>query len=889
MASDAGESSDMSKKWTQADLNRWVHHEHCKRRRLDSLLLVSLLMVASGIVCESYLPSFVWQGRLFLAAGLWTAGVFILAAAVLLLTGRFRDNSASRTGCLLDRIHLSMSRLESHQELKDSSHPLRDAQAEDTMNCFIEPRRSNWLWWRNCCGVVILGAVVWHALLLCNYRVSSLQAQASLAAAIPSAIDRSKPSSAPAETPEPRQDDYAMLQITAPRPLLKASAWEAVPWEGEGDSTRGFHELCLVLSVNGDEPLRIPLNSDTRNPEGKLSLGGTLELDLLGVMPYDVMSYFLEGFTQIDDAPHQQVTSPIQFIQIKDVSKDNPTQANPETRYHADLMAFLHRQIGLIRGTYEVISVGHSIGAVEQTDALRFLADNQKQLLDDLKFFLDKAPEEFHVMGFWEHMLDAGLAMEAAWMHLKGDDSTGQPPQPRESGMDQQKAVTAIVQALKSDGKDKTGPQIPNSPWPFTEDNKLLVPPLPPEENPEMQLAALEQKQQQVVVTLTRDRPYEIQGDQTQSPTGAPSDRPGAEQEGQAKANSSSAAQGQSRQNGQGQGSASGTGKQQDEISRALQNLMAQMHSQPSMARQMDQAHRSSRQVEAQIDAKQWKDAGTSARKSRSDIQQALDQLRRDADQRAENSLQEVQKHLNDARQEANDGRDAQAGNSVGTAIAELVHQAKQQHASGRQSLAEKMASLARQIDRMQIPDSLEQDRTPRNSQATKAIDEAIAMVADVRMMDESAGSFLADAINRLGEVLQRIKENNADAAMSPEEMRDLRRQAQLAADDILQAAEKGNSGASGQNNQAEWYVRMDTLRNTIHLSHSQGSGLRILSTVIEPAAKELHCLGRQVLRRMETVEMVRSFSPEDVPAQYRQRVVEYFETLSTQAGAAQK
>ncbi|NLY02347.1 MAG: hypothetical protein GXY83_40195, partial [Rhodopirellula sp.] len=49
-------------------------------------------------------------------------------------------------------------------------------------------------------------------------------------------------------------------------------------------------------------------------------------------------------------------------------------------------MAFLHRQIGLIRGTYDVISVGHSIGAVEQTDALRFLADNQKQLLDDLKF-----------------------------------------------------------------------------------------------------------------------------------------------------------------------------------------------------------------------------------------------------------------------------------------------------------------------------------------------------------------------------------------------------------------------------------------------------------------------------------------------------------------------
>jgi len=133
---------------------------------------------------------------------------------------------------------------------------------------------------------------------------------------------------------KPAESD-ARITWNSPESEIKAAAVEEVPLEATAVSSNGFHDAVLEIAVNGEGKSRTPITLDELKTTGKHTIKTSIYMDKIGVKPFDIVSYNLRaqrnGVTTAADT-----VSPIQFVQIKPLTENEPTNNPPQNQTNSN-------------------------------------------------------------------------------------------------------------------------------------------------------------------------------------------------------------------------------------------------------------------------------------------------------------------------------------------------------------------------------------------------------------------------------------------------------------------------------------------------------------------------------------------------------------------------
>jgi len=233
----------------------------------------------------------------------------------------FRKTSIRKTNGIaieLDNEHLAKNRLEAALELQNTKNPVRNPQHKDTDNFYSTIKIKNFFW------AVILTIVILFSVLSLNIYITTLSFQISILKNIDWNIyvkNGKKKKLKKTEKP-----DFAELAITIPESEMRAKPMDAVAWSAEGTSTHGFRNLKIRFYINGEFKTETKLNFKITNQKEilknkkaltEISLNGEFYLDELDVVPFDVVSYYIEGFSNSNTKKGRKILTLPQFIEVR--------------------------------------------------------------------------------------------------------------------------------------------------------------------------------------------------------------------------------------------------------------------------------------------------------------------------------------------------------------------------------------------------------------------------------------------------------------------------------------------------------------------------------------------------------------------------------------------
>lgn len=403
----------------------------------------------------------------------------------------------------------------------------------------------------------------------------------------------------------------------------------------------------------------------------------------------------------------------------------------------------------------------------------------------------------------------------------------------------QQKAISELVQSLKSTkkvivtGKRAGGKPGRKNPNVFKDKQKFILPKMPRGENPDAQLQAQIEEQRKLVEEMKKT--------------------PAADSAAQEKILN-----------------------KQKEIQKKTERTAAGKALPKETAQNLKQAQTAMNESQKMLQSGQPSMAQSAAQKALSDLKQAEKKLAEASDRQMRNSLAGAQRRTD--RLAGQNGRGApspQTASALRTLADKLLEDAVKQHKSGKQSHAEDLAELAKQI---------------HGAASGKDAGTSLANIGDkikaLRMKGRNEQQVLAESAEALKALAQQLKY----AAKHPETI-DGDEKIQIRNDVLseVETMELALDLLDQANGKSEASTRIAATAGRIRRRLSglpeSGSGTGELppSAALE-LAKEIGTLcadAWQVLNRLKASESVYIFNPDDVPAKYRGDVAKYFELLS--------
>ena len=244
-------------------------------------------------------------------------GVTLLATAAIYL---FRRKSVLQSARALDARWETKNRLETAATLSSAPDAIARAQREETagfvQQARLRPRRVSLTFLGGLVALLALAHLLTLATWVRPWNEGFFHSHAAEQAKAKPAADK-----------QPK----ASIEWNTPEEEIKAAAIEEVPLAAVANSTGGFHDAVLEISVNGEIRLRTPIALDELKNAGQHKIETSIYMDQLGVKPFDMVSYDLRA-QRNGTAKLPDTVSPVQFVEIKPLREDVhelPAARNP--------------------------------------------------------------------------------------------------------------------------------------------------------------------------------------------------------------------------------------------------------------------------------------------------------------------------------------------------------------------------------------------------------------------------------------------------------------------------------------------------------------------------------------------------------------------------------
>jgi hypothetical protein len=305
-------------KFKRTKLHKKLKSEHRKQleqRPLSSLLLILLTCMLLLSILNLINPLYSYKIAF---------GIFIISAisGVILFFYHYvlSHHKMNKTAQLIDSEHDAQNRLETAWELHKSNHPLKQRQQQDTTEFYAAHKFSNWGIIRLLLVAILLLISGANATILKNQHIRFQKASAKR-----QKTEKKKEEKAVENAEKKREktvEDYAKLKIILPEEEIRAKPMDEIEWAGVGESSRGFTEIYLSVFINGKFVKDIFPDSNPATKPGKLKVKGFMALDEFHVKPYDLISYHLTAYSDMNNKKHQKVISSPQFIEVRPFRED---------------------------------------------------------------------------------------------------------------------------------------------------------------------------------------------------------------------------------------------------------------------------------------------------------------------------------------------------------------------------------------------------------------------------------------------------------------------------------------------------------------------------------------------------------------------------------------
>ena len=370
------------------------HKKQLEMRPLYFLLIVlsSCLILLLGLRLLS--PLYIYK------ISLW---VFVCSATVgtILFFYHYisRHHKIIKTAQLVDAEHGGKNRLETAWELRKSNHPLKHKQQESTTEFYQNRKFSNWGTVRLFLIAVLLLLSGTNAVLLRKQydrfeKAVVRQKEKEEKNRIKKKKEKEKKKSSPKKkVPE----DYAELKLVMPEAETRAKPLDEIEWAGVGKSSRGFKEIYLSIFLNGKFIKDIVPDSPPAPSPGNIKINGFLALDEFNVKPYDLVSYHLTAYSDMNGKKHYKIISPPQFIEIRPFREDaflSKGNLNGQGQKMLNvLVRFLQLQVEINKATFRArIMRQHQFDKATRKKFCKFFSaveEEQRKLHSEVEEFLN--------------------------------------------------------------------------------------------------------------------------------------------------------------------------------------------------------------------------------------------------------------------------------------------------------------------------------------------------------------------------------------------------------------------------------------------------------------------------------------------------------------------
>ena len=207
------------------------------------------------------------------------------------------------------------NRLEATLELSNAVHPLKEQQHQNTKEFYSGHKFSNWK--------VLRLVFIMIILLFTGVNTNILKTQQKrYKKAIKKTKKEQKTKKGPVKPKNKISNDKAELKLILPESETRAKPLDEIEWAGVGQSTKGFQKLTLSIYVNGKFVKDISPEKIPSKKSGSLKVSGFFALDEFDVQPFDLLSYHLTAYSQINDNPRQKIISSPRFIEVRPFRED---------------------------------------------------------------------------------------------------------------------------------------------------------------------------------------------------------------------------------------------------------------------------------------------------------------------------------------------------------------------------------------------------------------------------------------------------------------------------------------------------------------------------------------------------------------------------------------
>jgi hypothetical protein len=227
----------------------------------------------------------------------------------------------------LDRANFAKNRLESAVELKNSNNPVRNSQHKETIQFYNNIKINDFFL------LTLLLLTLFITLLSLSSYLTVLSYKMSILKNFDSELHLKKIKRT-VKNIEQKKPDFAEFKITAPESEIRAKPMDAIAWSAEGRSTNGFRDIVIRFYINGEFKNKIKV--EVQSPEAKekqikktisseskeqplceITMNGEFYLDELEVAPFDVVSYYIEGYSNSAPEKGRKILSLPQFIEVR--------------------------------------------------------------------------------------------------------------------------------------------------------------------------------------------------------------------------------------------------------------------------------------------------------------------------------------------------------------------------------------------------------------------------------------------------------------------------------------------------------------------------------------------------------------------------------------------
>ncbi len=357
-----------------------------------------------------------------------------LALSVFLLSLVVNRRSLVRTARELDVEFEAKNRLETVVELRHRQHPYKQAQEADTETFFGSCKTANWMVLRYVFFILIFletgtGVGLWRYAEARFYSgvIDRENKMREKMLAKEELKQNEAKKQRRKEKEEAIKNELARLKLTAPDSEIQKRPLDEIEWQAAAQSFHGFNELKLIVYKNGKKAYEYKL--DKLKP-GKRKFSGLMALDEFDSMPYDLVSYYLQGKAKINGHDVEVLSMP-QFIEVKPLREDAVKLDGGENAYPGAMpsnviITLLNLQVMLHKTTFRARIARRMQPGKDQTKELNMICNEQIFLYEKLQYILDKGylvcddGSVFELRGF---PAGAVSCLERAAKYMKGASS----------------------------------------------------------------------------------------------------------------------------------------------------------------------------------------------------------------------------------------------------------------------------------------------------------------------------------------------------------------------------------------------------------------------------------------------------------------------------------